>query len=517
MLKSTDPLNRAHHMMDWHLAARESDIALVDTDGTAVSYAQWRDDIGATTEALRESGVRAGDRVLLVGENCWAFVSLAIACWHLEAWFVPVNARMSKPEIAGFVDHANPRLIVATSNVSSSASDHLDHISVVLGKPVTEGFTRRGLKAIATGIDDAEEVFDSAEEQVALMLYTTGTTGKPKGVMLTHRNLLFAAERSRNARALNPADRLYCVLPMTHIFGFASAFMGSLCAGCRLELSNRFDAETAFNAITGGVTVFPGVPAMHAHLMEYAEKSGRGLGQATDLRYISSGGAPLDPEWKRKVETFFGLSLHNGYGMTETTAGIASTSVGAERSDMSCGMPLDRVDIQIVTAPGKDQLEDGVGEIILAGGNIMKGYFRDPVETAKVMDEQGYFHTGDLGHFGEDGCLFIDGRCKEMIIRSGFNVYPLEVETVINTHPDVIQSAVVGHTIEGGNEDVLAFVETATPEQLTEELLRDYLSERLTAYKRPSRIVVSNRLPASSTGKLLKHQMIGAFQEELGL
>ena len=223
----------------------------------------------------------------------------------------------------------------------------------------------------------------------------------------------------------------------------------------------------------------------------------------------------MDPDWKRRVETFFGVTLHNGYGMTEASPGIATTQVDAARDDISCGPALPGQEIKIVPAPGNDDLVDGVGEILVKGPNIMKGYYKNPTETERVIDAEGYLHTGDLGCLSADGSLSVVGRCKELIIRSGFNVYPPEVESALNTHPAVTQAAIVGRRTADSNEDVLAFVQKVPGAQVDEATLMDYVKDRLAHYKCPSRIVIADELPCASTGKVLKHKLIETFAAEI--
>ena len=356
-----------------------------------------------------------------------------------------------------------------------------------------------------------EAVHEAAEDQVAALLYTTGTTGDPKGVMLSHRNLLYMAEASTTVRGLSAGEYLYCVLPMTHVFAFASAFLASIYSGAMIRYVARFVPADVLEAYADGVVVMQGVPAMYALLLKYCADHNITHPKAPKLRYLSAGGAPLDLDWKRKIEAFFGLTLHNGYGMTETSPGISATLPGHERNDDSCGPPLPGLDVRMVPPPGQSELNDGVGEIVVKGPNVMMGYYKNPEATAQVLDAEGYLHTGDLGRFDESGWIFVVGRCKELIIRSGFNVYPPEVETALNSFPGVVQSAVVGERMKDGNEDVVAFVEVRAAAAVTEEALKQHVKDRLAPYKVPSRLVLTDKLPAAGTGKILKHKLLEHF------
>jgi long-chain acyl-CoA synthetase len=251
---------------------------------------------------------------------------------------------------------------------------------------------------------------------------------------------------------------------------------------------------------------------MHALLMQYTREQGFDRLQGSALRYVSSGAAPLDPAWKRKAEAFYGVALQNGYGMTETTAGICVTQSEIGDPDISVGPPLPGVEVKI-DQTGSDNTDD-VGEVLTRGPHVMKGYFRNPEETTKALDPMGWMHTGDLGRIDERGFLHIMGRSKELIIHGGFNVYPPEVEAALNAHPLVIQSAVIGR-VHAGDEQVLAFVQVAEGKAPDLEDLRQFVAQRLTGYKRPARIVMATALPAAPTGKILRHRLLTEFADQL--
>lgn len=264
----------------------------------------------------------------------------------------------------------------------------------------------------------------------------------------------------------------------------------------------RFAPSQLADALRSGISVFQGVPAMYAKLLEHLETTGQSL-LAPKLRYISAGGSPLDIDWKRSIEERFGLPLNNGYGLTECASNVAITRLDGPRSDDSIGLPLPGVEMRFVGADGQDVSDGAIGEIFIKGPNVMLGYYRDEAATRAVLGKDGWYRSGDLGRRGEDGNLFVVGRAKELIIRSGFNVYPAEVETALNSHEDVVQSAVIGRKA-GGNEEVVAFVEIKPGCGLNAALLRTHVSGRLAAYKRPQHIFVLEKIPASPTGKILK-------------
>ena len=343
-----------------------------------------------------------------------------------------------------------------------------------------------------------------------MILYTTGSTGTPKGVMLSHGNLLFGGQTSARMREMASDDLILGALPITHVFGLTSMMIASMAAGAQLWLFPRFSAGAVVDALQAGVSVLPAVPQMHALIME--EAAARGIDRLPPgrLRYVSSGAAPLDPDWKRRAEDFYGVPLQNGYGLTETTAGVTLTTNPIGVPDVSVGPALPGVDLRL-----RDVGADGVGEIQTRGPHVMPGYFRNPEATAAAFDPEGFLCTGDLGRLDSAGNLHVAGRARELIIRGGFNVYPPEVEAALNDHPRVIQTAVIGRRIEGGNEEVLAFCQTDDPSRLCEAELRAHAAERLSAYKRPSRIIVATALPTSPNGKIFKQKLIETFQDVL--
>jgi acyl-CoA synthetase (AMP-forming)/AMP-acid ligase II len=496
-------MRRVEEFLTEQVAIRGAEPALSDSIGTQWSFDEFDRASDDVATLLRDAGVQPNDRVLMLSENCAAAVATVFGTWKAGAVIIPVNARQSPAEIKRIIDHATPAAILMTTCASSDAVKHSDAMG---GKEVTGAF---GSLHLATPIASNP---DADLGDVAVLLYTTGTTGDPKGVMLTHDNVRFGGKASAKLRGISAGNVVYGVLPLTHVFGLCSVMTASCCAGAHVRLEARFSAEKLYTALTTGVHFLSAVPQMHALLMQYTKEKGlTQLGSET-LRYVSSGAAPLDPAWKRKAEAFYGVAIQNGYGMTETTAGTSATSNPLGSSDISVGPPLPRVEIKIDdTVAGSSP---GCGEVLTRGAHIMKGYYKNPAETAKAIDAEGWLRTGDLGTIDQQGHLHILGRSKELIIHGGFNVYPPEVEAAINDHPQVIQTAVVGRR-KDGDEEVLAFVQIAEGDTLDPETLRAFVKERLTGYKRPSQFIIGTALPAAPTGKILKHKLIETFKNEL--
>mgnify|MGYP003643779851 CR=1 FL=1 len=493
---------QVHEFLNAQVAERPYAPALSDSIGVSWSFAELNQAAEAAASMLVEAGVRRNDRVLMLSENCASVVAMLFASWKIGAVIIPVNARQTATEVQRIVTHARPAAVVATTAASADALTHAERLGA---RPVTGAF---GTLHMAEGESNPDPDLDD----VAVLLYTTGTTGDPKGVMLTHDNVRFGGKASATLRDMTPDDVIYGVLPITHVFGLASVVTAACYAGAQVRLEARFSAAKLFAALRDGATMLSAVPQMHALLMQYTREQGLTELGSDRLRYVSSGAAPLDPAWKRKAEAFYGVALQNGYGMTETTAGVCATRNPIRSPDTSAGPALPGVEMKIDdTVPGGG---NGEGEILTRGGHIMKGYYRNPEETAKVLDADGWLRTGDLGMIDDEGRLHILGRSKELIIHGGFNVYPPEVEAALNDHPQVVQSAVIGRRWQG-DEQVLAFVQVVPGARLTVDELRSYAAERLAGYKRPARIVLAQELPAAPTGKILKHRLLEAFADQL--
>ncbi|HEX7466204.1 MAG TPA: AMP-binding protein, partial [Usitatibacter sp.] len=357
-----------------------------------------------------------------------------------------------------------------------------------------------------------EPVEGKPARDVAALLYTTGTTGEPKGVMLTHANLLFIARVSAELRGITPDDRVFGLLPISHVYGLASVCLGTLRAGASLHLQARFIPAAMAECLSSkAITVCQGVPAMYAKLLDHLKARGTRLA-APALRFLYAGGSPLPLALKREVEATLGLTLHNGYGLTEASPTITQTRHDEPRADCSVGRALPGVEVRIVDREANDLAPGEIGELWVRGPNVMKGYYRDPEGTRAALKAGGWLATGDLARQGEDGAYFIEGRLKELIIRSGFNVFPVEVEGVLNSHPEVTQSAVVGRPADG-DEEVVAFVELVPSAQVTPAELLEWAAASLAPYKRPAEIVVMASLPHAPNGKVLKGRLAQMARE----
>jgi len=464
------------------------------------TYKQLHTEIDGAKKWLAESGVRPGDRVMLVCENSRALVVLLFSLTELDAWPVLVNAHLAAEEVDKIREHSGARRVIYTTSISPAATKHAKRDGATIAEIGALGAI--GVGALNEGTEP-ESVESGSPDNVAALIYTSGTTGIPKGVMLSHKNVLFMAEGAANIRSVVPEDRVFGVLPMSHAVGLSVVMLGTLRKGATLYLAPRFDPISGANfLIKERITIFLGVPAMFVQLLQYAKLRGFSSLGCPDLRIISSSGAPLQQSVKAATENLMGLVLHNGYGVTECSPTIAQTRIEDPRADVSVGRVFPGVEIKIV-GPGGTIVPDGeVGELQVRGPNVMKGYYKAPEETAAVIDSEGWFNTRDLAKM-ENENLFIMGRAKELIVHLGLNVYPIEVEAVLNTHPAVLRSAVIGRAIQG-DEEILAFVQLSEGASVTTNEIGAYVAAHLATYKRPSKIVIVPELQTTPTGKVVK-------------
>lgn len=478
--------------------------ALVENSG-GWTYRELASAITGTRDWLIARGVRSGDRVVLVCENCRAFVAFLLALASFDAWPVLVNARLSARELEQIREHCEPRLVVYTTAVSPHALQHAKRHGATIEDLAALG--QIGVGPVS-GDSRPEPLDSNPGNNIAALIYTSGTTGLPKGVMLTHRNLLFLAAVSATIRNLTPDDHVYGILPMSHAVGLSVVLLGALFSGATVYLAPRFDPMTARAAIEKDqITVMLGVPSTFAQLLDYAKLRGVTSFRFPALRIISASGAPLHADLKAKVERLFGIPLYNGYGVTECSPTIAQANVNFPNSDTSVGEILPGTEIMLAAPDGTRVAEGEIGELWVRGPHVMKGYYRAPEETARGINAEGWFNTRDLARL-EGNNLFIVGRTKELIVRFGFNVYPAEVEAVLNAHAAVVRSAVIGRPTEGnGGEDVIAFVQLRQDSTVTAGDLARYAARHLAPYKQPSHILLIPELPFTPTGKIAKNEL----------
>jgi malonyl-CoA/methylmalonyl-CoA synthetase len=495
---------RIHHLFDAWLARAPQQV-FIHLPDSQWTFARLGAVVDAAEAELREQGVGSGDRVLIVAENCPEHVALILALSRVGAWSCGVNARMAAGEIDAFAAKADAKLCYFTTAVSPAAGAHAQRMQACESR--VGGLMRTPVH------QDARTESEPLAGEVASIIFTSGTTGAPKGVLMTHDGVTHFGRVSAASRGLGPADRSYACLPMTHIFGLGTVLVASLYAGASLVMRSRFDPADALDALANHqVSQLQGPPTLFARLLAYMERHGIFLPPAPNLRYLYTGAGPLDITLKRRVEAAFGLPLHHGYGLSEYAGSVCVTRLNDRRDDTAAGHLLEGAEYRIVEAGGRDAPAGERGEIWLRGRGLMPGYFRDPEATQAVMREGGWYASGDIGEVMSDGALRVVDRLKEMIIRSGFNVYPGEVEAAINAFAGVQRSAVVGRREADGNEEVLAFVEPRHGFALDLQALQSHLRDRLAPYKHPARIEIVDALPTTASGKVLKRELLRAPQ-----
>jgi long-chain acyl-CoA synthetase len=344
-----------------------------------------------------------------------------------------------------------------------------------------------------------------SDDDTAVILYTSGTTGSPKGAELSHANLGHnQAVTARTLLHLGPDDVVMGCLPLFHVFGMTCGLNAAITNGALLTLIPRFDPAKALEVIgRDGVTVFEGVPTMYAAMLGLA---GSTTADVSSLRVCISGGAALPVEVLRGFEAAFGCLVLEGYGLSETSPVASFNHPDRERKPGSIGTPIDGVRMRVVDLDGADVAPGEVGEIVISGHNVMKGYWQRPEATAESVRD-GWFATGDLARVDEDGYFFIVDRKKDLIIRGGYNVYPREVEEVLYEHPAVAEAAVVGMAHDSLGEEIGAAVALKAGSGVTPEELRDFVKARIAAYKYPRAVWVVDSLPKTATGKILRREV----------
>ena len=339
---------------------------------------------------------------------------------------------------------------------------------------------------LLAGVEPLPGVSERTCDDTAVVLYTSGTTGTPKGAQLTHANLAINADVSKQLFALGPEDVVLGALPLFHAFGQTCGLNAAVSSGASLALVTRFDAGQALAVIERDrVTVFEGVPTMYAALLHHPERE---RFDAATLRLCVSGGAALPVELLRGFERTFGCVILEGYGLSETSPVACFNHPDRERKPGSIGTPIEGVEMKLVGEDRQDLAAGEVGEIAIRGHNVMKGYWRRPDATAESIDADGWFYSGDVARIDHDGCFFIVDRLKDLIIRGGYNVYPREIEEILYEHPAVREAAVIGIPHPELGEEVGAAVALKPGAEATPDELRGFVKASIAAYKYPRRI-----------------------------
>lgn len=462
-----------------HFVQRSDAPCLIVPGGPTLSWAALDARSRRVAGRLAAAGLAAGDRILFSAAASPELVVAYVACLRLGLTVVPANTAYRAAEIEHLVHDARPRAAVVDDDERAS-------------------FVRRASSAVRVLAPEVDlpdgpppHLDDAAPSAPALIGYTSGTTGRPKGAVLSHANLLASVEALRLAWRWTPRDRLVLTLPLFHMHGLGVGLHGTLHAGACAILLPRFDEDAVFDAIEAhAATLFFGVPTLYHRLVEAPRT--RAL---SGLRLCVSGSAPLPADLHRRFEAVTGQRILERYGMTET-AMLVSNPVEGERRPGTVGLPLPGVEVRLVGEPA---------EIEVRGPNVFAGYWERPEANAEAFTPDGWFRTGDLGDCDDAGYLRIAGRAKELVISGGYNVYPREVEDALRRHPDIEDAAVIGTPSAEWGELVTAYVVARRDVPL--QALRAFLADRLAPYKHPRQLHRVDALPRNALGKVQKHRL----------
>jgi long-chain acyl-CoA synthetase len=482
--------------------AEHANRAAIKEGDQVLSYADLVARAGALARLLTESGIKSGDRVAIMLPNVPAFPVVFYGALAAGAVIVPMNPLLKAREITYYLHDSGARVIFAWDPVGDEAQAAAEQAGarVVRVTDTDAASLTNGREPVTTWAAKAEDGSDDA-----VILYTSGTTGRPKGAQLTHANLRRNAEVAvRTLFGTGPEDVVMGCLPLFHVFGLTCGLNSSMLSGACLTLLPRFDAGAALGIIgRDNVTVFEGVPTMYSALLHHP---GSGTADVSSLRLCVSGGAALPVELLRGFEKAFGCMILEGYGLSETSPVASFNHPDKERKAGSIGTPIDGVGMRLVDGDGNDVKQGEVGEIAIRGHNVMKGYWGKPEATAEAIPD-GWFRTGDLARTDEDGYFFIVDRKKELIIRGGYNVYPREVEEALYEHPAVLEVAVVGMPHDSLGEEVGAAVALKPGTEATPAELQAFAKRRVAAYKYPRLVWLVDALPKGPTGKVLRREV----------
>lgn len=466
--------------------------------GNSITYGQLDKMVLAYAHNLKRAGLKSGDKVVLSCLNSPEFIYSYFGTVRNGGVIVPINLLLTMEEIAYIVKDSEAKfmimhpLILQKSKLTREAIEKALGITLIV---LDEEFNAQ-LSAVPTeGFEDLIE-----ENSISTFLYTSGTTGKQKAAMLTHKNLVVNSEQCYIALQARPDDVYMCVLPMFHVFAFTACILMPLWSGTTVSILESFQPKEVIETLLkDGITIFMGVPSMYVVLMEAGKKNIT----FPKLRLAISGGAALPVEIYRQGREIMKLPIVEGYGLTEASPAVSFNPPDGIQKEGSIGLPLPNVECRIVDDDDNELPAGEVGELAVRGENVMLGYYNQIGETVKTL-RNGWLHTGDLAKKDEDGYIYIVDRKKDMVIVAGLNVYPREVEEVIYQCPKVKEAAVIGLADKLRGEYVKAFVVLKEGEEChSKELLR-FMRERLAAYKLPRHIEFVDSLPKNSTGKIMK-------------
>jgi long-chain acyl-CoA synthetase len=465
-----------------------------------VTYAELDQTTARVAGLLRELGVEPGDRVGVMLPNVPYFAFAYYGVLRAGGVVVPMNVLLKQREVAFHLGDSQAKLVFGWHEFAEPTQHGAEETGaecVIVAPGEFEQLLAR--------TEPATEIVDRTGDDTAVVLYTSGTTGTPKGAELTHSNLASNVKVVVRMLSIGADDVILGALPLFHAFGQTCGLNTVISSGACLALVPRFDAGRVLETIERErVTVFEAVPTMYVALLHHP---GRERFDVSTLRLCVSGGAALPVEVLRGFEAAFECVVLEGYGLSETSPVASFSQADRERKPGSIGTPVEGVEMEVMDEDRHEVAPGEVGEIAIRGPNVMKGYWHRPDATAEAIDEDGWFYTGDMARVDEDGYFFIVDRKKDMIIRGGYNIYPREIEEVFYEHSAVREVAVIGVPHAKLGEEVAAAVTLKPNSQATAEELRDYVKGQVAAYKYPRHVWFTDELPKGASGKILKREI----------
>jgi long-chain acyl-CoA synthetase len=473
--------------------------------GKKYIYRELDEKAEAFAAGLGSLGIGRGDKVALLLSNSPEFIIAQFGASKAGCCVVPINTFLATPEIAHVLRDSGAKALI-TSGSFSNRYKNLPQIDSLKHLILTEGEAPGALSFDSLLIYGKTGPDAESDEQPALILYTSGTTGSPKGAVLSHRNLLANAESSKAHFQVTKKDRFLLFLPMFHTFTFLVCILLPICVGARIiVLTSVMPFSNVLKAVVlDRVTFLVSIPTVYNLLAQ--KKIPRIAFKFLSLRLCLSGAAPLSKSTYDRFLANYPVPLLEGYGLTEASPVVCVNPLDGVRKQGSVGLPIPNVDVKIVDEHGRERATGEVGELATRGPNVMQGYYNNPDATAETIKD-GWLYTGDLGYMDEEGYIFIVDRKKDLILSHGMNIYPREIEEVLYQHPAVRQAAVIGIMDEHHGEMPKAFISTHPGATVTELQLKKFMRERLATYKVPRKIEFLENLPTNATGKLLKREL----------
>ena len=470
-------------------------------DSRQFTYAEFAEAVKRTAALLSTNGVKKGDVVSLLLPNSVEYVIAYFACWKLGALAGPVNSLLKSQEIAYVISNSEARALLINSEFLTLVEPLREQLASLSAVIVFDD-ERDATRDISSDTESAEVEPDHE----AIIIYTSGTTGKPKGCLLTHRNIIANARQISEWLGFTDKDRLLTVMPLFHMNAVSVTTMAALYAGASSVVSPRFSASRFWQIISDyQITSFGSVATMLSMLLTtYPNGVPAGL-ETSQLRFAMCGSAPVPAETIKRFEETFRCLVIEGYGLSESTCRSTFNPPDQRRRAGSCGMPIGN-EMRVVDDNDEDVAEGELGEIVMRGENILKGYYKNP-EANAVAFRSGWFHTGDVGYRDKEGFYYIVDRKSDMIIRGGENIYPREIDEVLYQHPAISAAAVVGVPDELYGEEVAGFVVLREGSEVSEQEIIEFCKARLADYKCPKTIRFVKDIPKGPTGKLLKREL----------